>query len=149
MAVVIRLSRYGRLHLPYYRVIVCDKRVHREGVANEVIGSYEPTKAKQTLTVDAEKLKAWVAKGARISEALVSLLKHSGYDVPVQGAGARAAAKKAVAARPKAAKQKKGTFVPATRRSKLKHAAKLKAARKAAAAAAAPAADSKPAEAAS
>ncbi len=142
MAVRIRLSRRGRLHRPFFRIVACDKRVHREGVANEIIGTYDPLLGKQNIQIDADKLKAWVAKGAQISESLALLLKHHGYEVPATGAGARKAAAKASDGKPTKDGKK---FVAATRRSKLKHAAKLKAERKAAAATAAPAAE-KPAE---
>jgi small subunit ribosomal protein S16 len=137
MAVRIRLSRFGRLHRPYFRIVACDKRVHREGVANEILGVYDPLLPKQNLQIDVEALKAWIAKGALISTALVHLLKHAGYEVPAQGTGARKAAAKAAAAKPKKDGKK---FVKATRRSLRKHAAAKKAAAKAAAAAAVPAA---------
>ena len=67
MAVRIRLSRFGRLHRPYFRIVACDKRVHREGVANEILGVYDPLLPKQNLQIDVEALKAWIAKGALIS----------------------------------------------------------------------------------
>ena len=144
MAVRIRLSRFGRLHRPFFRIVACDKRVHREGVTNEILGTYDPLLKEKTLQIDAEALKAWIAKGALISESLTHLLKHAGYEVPVTGAGSRKAAAKAAAGKPKKDGKK---FVKATRRSLRKHALAKKTERKAAAAAAAPApAAEKPAE---
>lgn len=144
MAVRIRLSRFGRLHRPFFRIIACDKRVHREGIANQILGTYDPLLGKQNIQIDVEALKSWIARGALISESLTSLLKHAGYEVPATGAGSRKAAAKAAAAKPK--KTVKG-HVKATRRSLRKHAAKQKAERKAATAAAVPAAAAeKPAE---
>ena len=137
MAVRIRLARYGRLHRPYFRIMACDKRVHREGVANEVIGTYDPLLKEQGVKVDLDKVKAWVARGALISEALTALLKHAGYEVPATSGGVRKAAAKAREAKPKKDGKK---FVKATRRSLRKHSAKQKTERKAKAAAAAPAA---------
>ena len=128
MAVRIRLARFGRLHRPFFRIMACDKRVHREGVANEVLGTYNPLLTKETIQIDVEKLKAWIAKGALISEALVHLLKNAGYEVPVTGSGSRKAAAKAAAGKPKKDGKK---FVKATRRSLRKHAAKQKIERKA------------------
>ena len=136
MAVRIRLSRFGRLHRPFFRIIACDKRVHREGIANQILGTYDPLLGKQNIQIDVEALKSWIARGALISESLTSLLKHAGYEVPATGAGTRKAAAKAAAGKPK--KTAKG-HVKATRRSLRKHAAKQKAERKATAAAAAPA----------
>ncbi len=145
MAVRIRLSRFGRIHRPFFRIIACDKRVHREGVANQILGTYDPLLGKQNIQIDVEALKSWVARGALLSESLTSLLKHAGYEVPATGAGSRKAAAKAATGKPK--KTVKG-HVKATRRSLRKHAAKQKTERKAAAAAAAPApAAEKPADA--
>ena len=128
MAVRIRLARFGRIHRPYFRIMACDKRVHREGVANEVIGTYDPLIAKQNIQIDMDKLKAWIAKGALISTALSSLLAHAGYEVPVTSAGVRKAAAKARDAKPKKDGKK---FVKASRRSLRKHALTVKAATKA------------------
>ncbi len=143
MAVRIRLSRFGRIHRPFFRIIACDKRVHREGIANEILGTYDPLLGKQNIQIDVEALKSWIARGALLSESLTSLLKHAGYEVPATGAGSRKSAAKAAAGKPtKPTKSIKG-HVKATRRSLRKHAAKQKAARKATAAAAvaAPAAE--------
>jgi small subunit ribosomal protein S16 len=138
MAVRIRLSRFGRIHRPFFRIVACDKRVHREGIANEILGTYDPLLGKQNIQIDVEALKSWIARGALLSESLTSLLKHAGYEVPATGAGSRKAAAKSAAGKP--TKSIKG-HVKATRRSLRKHAAKQKAARKATAAAAAPAAE--------
>jgi small subunit ribosomal protein S16 len=142
MAVCIRLARYGRLHRPFFRVVAIDGRCHREGVANEILGTYDPLASDKNLSVNGERIKAWVAQGAQVSEALTSLLKHYGYEVPVQGAGARRASAKKVESRPTQDGKK---FVPASRRSRIKHLKAKKAAAKAAAAAAAPAAETAPA----
>jgi small subunit ribosomal protein S16 len=136
MAVRIRLSRFGRLHRPFFRIVACDKRVHREGVANEILGTYDPLLGKQNIQIDVEALKAWIAKGALLSEALVHLLKNAGYEVPATGAGVRKAAAKAAAGKPTKDGKK---FVKPTRRALRAHAAKVKADAKAKAAAAAPA----------
>ncbi len=143
MAVSIRLSRFGRLHRPLFRVVAIDKRRHREGESNEIIGAYDPLKKDKNLELDAAKVESWVNRGAQISGGLRSLMKKYGYAVPaatktVAAAGAKkAAAPKAKAAAPKTPKK---TYVAPSRRSLKQHQAKQKAARKAAAAAAAPAA---------
>lgn len=142
MAVSIRLSRFGRLHRPLFRVVAIDKRRHREGESNEIIGAYDPLKKDKNLELDAAKVESWVNRGAQISGGLRSLMKKYGYAVP---APAKSAAAKAPAAKAKAkaaapAKTPKKTYVAPTRRALKQHAAKQKAARKAAAAAAAPAA---------
>ena len=42
MCVVIRLSRFGRRHTPYYRLTVADARRKRDGKFIEHIGYYNP-----------------------------------------------------------------------------------------------------------
>jgi small subunit ribosomal protein S16 len=140
MAVSIRLSRFGRLHRPLFRVVAIDKRFHREGMSTEIVGAYDPLKKDKNLELDAAKVESWVNRGAQISGGLKSLMKKYGYAVPT---AAKTVAAKAPAAKAKAGKPKptaKKTYVAPSRRALLKHAAKLKAERKAAAAAAAPAA---------
>ena len=141
MAVCIRLSRFGRLHRPLFRVVAIDKRRHREGESNEIIGAYDPLKKDKNLELDAAKVESWVNRGAQISGGVRSLMKKYGYTVPTPG---KTAAAKAPAAKAKAkaapAKTPKKTYVAPTRRALKQHQAKQKAVRKAAAAAAAPAA---------
>lgn len=145
MAVSIRLSRFGRLHRPLFRVVAIDKRRHREGESTEIIGAYDPLKKDKNLELDATKVESWVNRGAQISGGLKSLMKKYGYAVPAaKKTAAVAAAPKAKAAASKTAAKPaatpKKTYVAPSRRALNQHAAKLKAARKAAAAAAAPAA---------
>ncbi len=80
MATRIRLRRVGRKKLPLYRIVVAEKTAPRDGRFIEVIGSYSP-KAKlesDQITVDAEKARAWLAKGATASETVHSLLRKAG-----------------------------------------------------------------------
>lgn len=145
MAVSIRLSRFGRLHRPLFRVVAIDKRRHREGESNEIIGAYDPLKKDKNLELDAAKVESWVNRGAQISGGLRSLMKKYGYAVPaatktVAAAGAKKAAAPKAKAKAAPAKTPKKTYVAPSRRALKQHEAKQKAARKAAAAAAAPAA---------
>jgi small subunit ribosomal protein S16 len=137
MAVRIRLSRFGRLHRPFYRIIAIDSRRHREGEASEVLGTYDPLLKDKNIVVDMDRVQAWIAQGALVSVALTSLLKHHGY--PLAGKPAKAA--KPAKAKAPAAKTPKKTYVPASRRAVKRH----KATRKAAAAAAKAAAPAAPA----
>jgi small subunit ribosomal protein S16 len=143
MAVCIRLSRIGRTHRPYFRILAIDKRCHREGKHNEVLGVYDPLLKDKNLQVDVARVEAWVKQGAQVSEAVASLMKHNGYAVPtVKAAKAtgpkaeRATSEKKSAIGAKGVKQ---AWAPPSRRARLAHAAKVKAARKAEAAAAKPA----------
>lgn len=120
MAVRIRLSRIGRTHRPYYRIVAIDGRCHREGEANEILGSYDPLKSEKNIDVQAERLEAWVKQGALVSEALSKLLKHHGHAVPTAGGTSRSKDGKGPA------KKDGKVFAKATRRQVRKHAAKLK-----------------------
>jgi small subunit ribosomal protein S16 len=79
MATRIRLRRVGRKKLPVYRIVVADKSAARDGAFIEVLGTYDPKAedAKQ-VTVDAEKARAWLAKGATPSDTVQSILKRAG-----------------------------------------------------------------------
>lgn len=71
----IRLTRMGRRHLPYYRIVVADSRKPRDGRFVEIIGQYDPLKEPEELTVDEEKYNDWVTKGARPTDTVKSLIK--------------------------------------------------------------------------
>ena len=78
MAVKIRLRRLGAKKNPYYHVVVADLRDPRDGRFIEEIGSYNPLTEPSTLTVDAEKAKAWIAKGAQPTDTVKALFKKNG-----------------------------------------------------------------------
>ncbi len=126
MPVRIRLSRYGRIHRPFFRIVACDGRVHREGKAQEVVGLYDPLRKDKNIEVDMAKIEAWVGRGAQISNGLRNLLKFNGYKLPAVKVEAKAEKKKAD--KPKATA--KGTYVAPTRRAVRAHQAKVKAVRK-------------------
>ena len=42
MGVRIRLARFGRRNLPFYRIFVADSRCPRDGRHLEVVGHYDP-----------------------------------------------------------------------------------------------------------
>lgn len=131
MSVSIRLSRRGRIHRPFFRVVAVDKKVHREGVANEIVGLYDPLLPEKNLQVDVEKIERWLDQGAQLSPSLASLLKRYGYQLKPRQAKERVA-------KPEKKRDGKVWRAP-SRRARLQHEAKLKAERKAAAAAAKPA----------
>ena len=63
--VKIRLRRMGAKKQPTYRFVVADSRSPRDGRFLEILGHYNPRTEPKTLEVDAEKAKAWLAKGAQ------------------------------------------------------------------------------------
>ncbi|HEY4633458.1 MAG TPA: 30S ribosomal protein S16 [Candidatus Limnocylindrales bacterium] len=78
MAVRIRLTRVGATKQPSYRVVVADGRSARDGRSIETLGHYNPRTDPVEFTVDAEKAKAWLAKGAQPSDTVVRLFKQAG-----------------------------------------------------------------------
>ncbi len=81
MAVRIRLSRGGSKKRPFYRIVAADQRAPRDGRFIERLGSYNPMLPQdhaERLVVDAEKVKAWIAKGAQPTERLQKLFANLG-----------------------------------------------------------------------
>jgi small subunit ribosomal protein S16 len=79
MATRIRLRRVGRKKVPLYRIVVADRTSPRDGRFIEVIGTYDPKQqGSKKVSVDADKAKAWLAKGATASETVEALLKVAG-----------------------------------------------------------------------
>ena len=75
MSVKIRLKRIGTTNTPCYRIVVTDARSPRDGRFIENVGTYDPRKAANNFTVDLERAKHWIQKGAQPSETVRSILK--------------------------------------------------------------------------
>jgi small subunit ribosomal protein S16 len=82
MSTRIRLRRIGRKKVPLYRIVVAHGEHARDGRFIEVLGTYDPRAedAKQ-VQLDAEKAKAWIAKGATPSDTVGAILKKAGVGV--------------------------------------------------------------------
>jgi len=81
MSLKIRLSRGGAKKRPFYRIVVADARMPRDGRFVEKIGTFDPVKAKDDATrlvLDVEKAKAWIAKGAQPTDRVARLLDSVG-----------------------------------------------------------------------
>ncbi|MBS0569727.1 MAG: 30S ribosomal protein S16 [Proteobacteria bacterium] len=78
--VKIRLSRGGAKGRPFYHIVVADERKARDGRNIERVGFYNPVAAGKDvrLQLDTEKVKAWVAKGAQLSDKVRWLMKEAG-----------------------------------------------------------------------
>ncbi len=80
----IRLRRVGKKKRPAYRVVVADSRAPRDGAFVDILGLYDPIPDPFTLTLNEEKTRYWLSKGAQPSETAAKLLKRKGID-PVPG----------------------------------------------------------------
>ena len=76
--VKIRLKRMGAKKNPFYRIVVADSRVARDGKTIEEIGYYDPTKEPSVIKVDAEAAKKWINNGAQPTDTVRGILKKAG-----------------------------------------------------------------------
>jgi small subunit ribosomal protein S16 len=83
MAVRIRLTRVGATKQPSYRVVVADSRSARDSRAIETIGHYNPRTEPIEVSIDADKAKSWLAKGAQPSDTVLRLFRNAGI-VPAE-----------------------------------------------------------------
>lgn len=75
MAVRIRLTRKGRKKEPFYRIVVADSEAPRDGKFLDILGTYDPMKNPAAVTIDNEKLDAWMKRGAKPTETVESLIR--------------------------------------------------------------------------
>lgn len=78
MSVVIRLSRQGHTHRPFYRITVADQRKAATGRFLQHIGYYDPAQNPPTLKVDEASALKWMNVGAQPSDTVRSLFQHEG-----------------------------------------------------------------------
>ncbi len=72
--VAIRLNRQGSKDRPYYKIVVVDSRVRRDGSFIEQVGTYNPMQEGENYTIDLEKVDKWLANGAQPSETVNSMI---------------------------------------------------------------------------
>ena len=75
MAVKIRMKRVGTTITPAYRIVVADSRSPRDGKFIEEIGTYNPLKKEDNFSLNLERAKYWVSKGAQPSDTVASFLR--------------------------------------------------------------------------
>ncbi len=77
MAVTIRLQRQGAKKKPDYAIVAMHHRDKRNGQYLERLGQYFPKAkdAKDKVKVNLERIQAWRAQGATISETVRNLLR--------------------------------------------------------------------------
>jgi small subunit ribosomal protein S16 len=75
MAVKIRMKRVGAKNKPVFRIVVADGHSPRDGKFIEELGTYQPQKQGENFTMDLERVKYWLSKGAQPSETVASFIK--------------------------------------------------------------------------
>lgn len=75
--VSIRLARGGAKKRPFFDIVVTDSRSPRDGRIIERVGLFNPVARGQSprLRLDLEKVDAWVARGAQMSNRVASLVR--------------------------------------------------------------------------
>jgi len=75
VSVKIRLKRYGTKKRPFFRIVVVDSRMPRDGRTIEEVGFYHPIEVKEKqLTVKEDRIREWITKGAQPSDTVKRLL---------------------------------------------------------------------------
>jgi small subunit ribosomal protein S16 len=75
MAVKIRLARHGSKKKPVYRIVVANSESPRDGRYIDQVGLYDPTTSPTQIQFQAEKLAAWLKKGARPTQTVAQLIR--------------------------------------------------------------------------
>ena len=76
--VKIRLKRMGMKKKPFYRVVVADERMSRDGRFVDEIGYYNPVSNPVELKIVVEKAQTWMKNGAQPTDTVRALLKKTG-----------------------------------------------------------------------
>ncbi|MEA2627315.1 MAG: small subunit ribosomal protein [Candidatus Binatota bacterium] len=77
MSVTIRLSRHGAKKRPFYRIVVADSRYPTDGRYVELVGTYDPKTNPPQVKLQHDKVAHWLARGARPTSTVASLLKRT------------------------------------------------------------------------
>ena len=81
MALAMRLSKGGRKNRPFYRIVVADKRMPRDGRYIERLGTYNPLLSKddeKRVNLNEERIKHWLGEGAQPSYRVAVFLGKAG-----------------------------------------------------------------------
>ena len=82
MAVKIRMKRVGTKNLPVFRIVVADGRSPRDGKFIEELGTYQPLKKGDNFTLNLDRAKYWLSKGAQPSDTVASFIKKASKAAP-------------------------------------------------------------------
>jgi small subunit ribosomal protein S16 len=74
----IRLRRVGKKKQPQYRLVIADSRAPRDGAFIETIGTYNPLTEPASITINEDRAREWLSKGAVPSDRVVKLLASKG-----------------------------------------------------------------------
>ena len=81
MSLKIRLARAGTKKRPYYRVVIAESRMPRDGRFIERVGSYDPMlphESPERVKLDLERIKHWLGHGAQPTDRVTLFLARAG-----------------------------------------------------------------------
>ena len=81
MAVKIRLSRKGTKKRPFYRIVAADIEAPRDGRYLENLGTYDPMVDPAVVTLKEDRIKYWMAEGAKTTTTVKSIFKKQGFSL--------------------------------------------------------------------
>jgi small subunit ribosomal protein S16 len=70
--VKIRLTRFGRNKIPFYRIVVIDSKKARDGEYIEKVGHYDPRN--KDLKLNRDRIEYWISKGAQPTNTVAKLI---------------------------------------------------------------------------
>ena len=82
------MKRVGAKNSPVFRIVVADSRSPRDGKFIEELGTYQPLKKGDNFTMDLERAKYWLSKGAQPSDTVASFIKKANKAVAATPAAA-------------------------------------------------------------
>jgi len=78
VAVKIRLARHGRKKGPFYRIVVADMRMARDGRYIDLLGTYNPLVNPAEVQVNQERTFRWLGEGVQLSETVERIFEKTG-----------------------------------------------------------------------
>ena len=79
MRVKLRLQRFGRKKLPFYRIVVASSSTQRDGKFLDIVGLYHPMSAEsEQIKLKADKINYWLDKGAIPTDTVKDILSKQG-----------------------------------------------------------------------
>jgi small subunit ribosomal protein S16 len=69
------MKRIGAKNQPVFRIVVADSRSPRDGKCIEELGTYHPLKKGDNFSLDLDRAKYWLSKGAQPTETVASFIK--------------------------------------------------------------------------
>jgi small subunit ribosomal protein S16 len=78
MPVKIRLQRTGAKKKPFYRIVVANSEAPRGGRFLEIVGTYNPLTEPVTVTINQDKIREWLTRGAQVTGTVKNILKKEG-----------------------------------------------------------------------